>query len=79
MLTGVDEAVQEGIDRMPKFIKKLEDVVVSSEGDSASFTCMVFGKPQPEVQWNFNGRPLPKELLPGIISKFTTVINKRKI
>ncbi len=66
IFSAVSEAAEEGIDRMPKFIKKLEDVVVSSVGESASFTCMVTGKPQPEVQWNFNGRPLPKDLLPGM-------------
>lgn len=31
------------------------------EGETAVLSCLVSGKPTPDVEWSFNGKPLPRE------------------
>lgn len=47
------------VDKLPHYIKPLQDILLKTEGESAHLTCTVAGKPKPDVVWYFNGRALP--------------------
>ncbi|UMM35968.1 hypothetical protein L5515_008342 [Caenorhabditis briggsae] len=48
----------EHVTQMPTFVKKLQDVVLKSAGETATFTCQSYANPAAQVVWLHNGKAL---------------------
>ncbi|EGT41041.1 hypothetical protein CAEBREN_30100 [Caenorhabditis brenneri] len=48
----------EHVTQMPTFVKKLQDVVLKTAGETATFTCQSYANPAAQVVWLHNGKAL---------------------